>query len=98
MKKLIIVLCLVVFSCQSIKENHGAIKSKGVDKIDIEALYDSFKIKSTDKDEKYLELYWVKLHGSQSKLYISQFCYEEYDIGDVIEIDYCKDDRIEFGE
>ena len=98
MKNLIIFLCLFIFSCNSFNQNYGTIKSKGVDKLDIKAMYDSFRIKSTDSDVNTIEMYWFGIIGVDTKFYVSQFCYENFDIGDVIDFEYCKDERFDFGE
>ena len=98
MKKLLVLWFVFIFliACELPCKKSGVIEFKGVDKIDIEALFDSLKIKSEDTDTKYIEMFWVKIKGIKGKVYINQFCYENYKIDDEINFEDCKD--IRFGE
>ena len=97
MKKLLVLWFVFIFliACELPKQKSGVIEFKGVDKIDIEALFDSLKIKSTENDDKYIEMFWVKIKGIKRKVYINQFCYENNSIGDEIIFEECKDIRFE---
>lgn len=98
MKKIVLLLIVCLVGCQEFSQTHGIIGEKGIDRIDIKALYDSFKIKSAETDINTIEMYWVRVYGKKDKIYISPFCYEEYEIKDIIEFEYCKDQRFELGE
>lgn len=99
MKKLLVLWFCFIFilsACETtLYKKSGRIEFKGIDKIDIEALFDSLKIKSVDTDEKVIEMYWVKVHGIKGKVYINQFCYEDSKIDDIINFEECKDIRFE---
>ena len=99
MKKLIIILCLFIFCCQTVNHQQNRIREKGIDNIDINLLPDVFKISSVDKKGvNTIELYWIKIYGNKEKIYISLFCYEDFEVGDNIDFEYCKDVRFDAGE
>jgi hypothetical protein len=85
MKKFLVLwfVCLFILSCRGIK-GQGFIVDKGIDKIDITAMMDGIQIKPTDADEKYQELYWLKIRGVDNKVFVNQFCYETSEIGGFI--------------
>jgi len=97
MKKLLVLWFVFIFliACKLPKQKSGVIEFKEIDKVDIEALFDSLKIKSTENDDKYIEMFWVKIKGRKGKVYVNQFCYENSKIDDVIIFEECKDIRFE---
>lgn len=89
------ILSIFLFGCNDKLHDRGIVREKFIEKIDIQALFDSFKIVSTEADSKYQELYVIKIRGSEDKIYINQFCYEDTEIGEEIVFFECSDIRFE---
>jgi len=86
MKKIILIVVLIVSltSCRYNLSDRGTIYDKGIDKVNVKAMMDGLSIESTEKDKNSIDMYWVKLHKSDEKIYVNLFTYEDYDIGDYI--------------
>jgi len=89
MKKFLVIwfmFLIVLSACDKGQHGKGLIVDKGIDRVDLTALYDSIQIKSTESDEKFQELFWIKIRGHEGKIFVNQFCYEDSEIGEVITI------------
>ena len=62
MKKLILIAMLFIslIGCRNSFNGSGVITDKGVDKVDVRAMFDNFKITSTEKDKNTIEMYWTE--------------------------------------
>lgn len=88
MKKFFIIwfMLLFIIGCDDLQREKGLIIDKGIDKVDLTAMYESISIQPADNDEKFQELYWIKVRGFDKKIFVNQFCYEDSEIGEIISL------------
>lgn len=86
MKKIILIVMLIVnlIGCRENLNDRGTIIDKGIDRVNVKALFDSISIESTEKDKNFQELYWIVIDSSEEKIYINLFTYESFDVGEYI--------------
>ena len=86
MKKIILIVMLIVslIGCRENLNDRGTITDKGIDRINMKALFDSIDIESTANDKNFQELYWIIINSSEEKIYINLFTYESFDVGEYI--------------